>query len=118
MNDLLDLFHLTGSTEPMFWTTWGPTLGVFVVATAVFYAVARLVTRRPNREELRLREIRAHGLEIEEEDEGVFGPLTEPWPPSCLSRRKSGATSKCCCVRLASTARLPAIRFTPRVSCC
>lgn len=77
MNHLLDLFHLTGNTEPMFWTTWGPTLGVFVAATAVFYAVARLVTRRPKREEVRLREIRARGLEIDEEGEGVFGPLTE-----------------------------------------
>lgn len=76
MNHLTDLFHqLTGSTLSTFWSTWGPSIGVFFGSTLAFYVVVRLLTRQPKREEMRLREIRRGGLE--EDGDGPFGPLTE-----------------------------------------
>jgi len=77
MNRFWDLTNLTANTDPTFWTTWGPTIGVFALATIGFYLVARLIVRRPKREELRLRSIKARSLDDTEENEGVFGPLTE-----------------------------------------
>lgn len=76
MNYLIELSSkLTGSTNPTFWSTWGPSIGVFVASTLAFYLVARLLTRRPRREDLRLQEISAARLEVD--DDGAFGPLTE-----------------------------------------
>lgn len=77
MNYLTDLFaQLTGNTLSTFWSAWGPPLGVFFGSTLTCYFIVRLLTRQPKREEVRLREIRAGGLEDDDGD-GSFGPLTE-----------------------------------------
>lgn len=75
LSTLLDTLS-TLSWLPAIGSGWGLSAVVFVVASLAFFSIARICTRKPDREEVRLGRIRPPRLEGEPAGEGLFGSLT------------------------------------------
>jgi len=54
----------------------GPSIAAFLAATASFFLIVRLWTRKPDRARSRIDQLCREGPEAEPAGEGVFGPLT------------------------------------------
>ena len=76
MPELLNTISPSSSGLLPWLTEWGPSVLVFLIATAAFLAIARIYRRRPNDEEIRLQKITPSDPLGPEPGEGVFGPLT------------------------------------------
>jgi len=76
MNQLLDTIITGISSLPGLLSDWGPSILVFLITTVAFLLIARIWTRKPKPEDIRLRSIRGVDPVEPKTGEGVFGPLT------------------------------------------
>lgn len=77
MSGILDtILSSGGSWLPQMLVEWGPSALIFAVAALAFFLIARLWTRKPDREEVRLEKVRRRALEEVDPNDGVFGSLT------------------------------------------
>jgi tight adherence protein C len=76
MTVLAETIPSTLGGAPAGWLSqWGPPALVFVIAALAFFLIARLWTRKPDRKDVRLKEIRPGELEAEPSEEGLFAAL-------------------------------------------
>lgn len=76
MTVLADTIHSTlGGGSPAWLSQWGPPALVFVIAALAFFLIARLWIRKPDRKDMRLKEMRPEDLEAEASQEGFFASL-------------------------------------------